>query len=152
MNLSQNFTLREATRSTTATRLGIANDPPPDVLARMAYVAENILEPVRQAFMEPVKVNSFYRSPALNKAVGGKATSQHVTGEAVDFEVPGVPNADVAAWVRDNLTFDQCILEFARSDDPYAGWVHVSYKADPAACRAECLTINEAGVFEGIVA
>ncbi len=151
MNLSTHFTLAEATKSQTATRLGIDNTPPADVQARMSATAWAILEPVRAAFGKPVTINSFYRCPELNKEIGSKPHSQHVTGVAVDFEVPGVPNAEVAAYVRDNLTFDQCILEFAKSDDPYAGWVHVSYKSDPEQCRAECLTINEAGTFTGLL-
>jgi zinc D-Ala-D-Ala carboxypeptidase len=64
----------------------------------------------------------------LNKAVGGSATSQHCKGEAVDMEVPGVPNYELAKWIQDNLEFDQLILEFYTSGIPDSGWVHCSYK------------------------
>lgn len=156
MNLSEHFTLAEAIKSQTATRLRIDNSPPADVVARMVATAEAILEPLRAHFSEesgreiPVTINSFYRCLALNRAIKSKDNSQHVTGEAVDFEVPGYDNDEVAAWVRDNLAFDQCIREFAIAGDPSSGWVHVSFK--PAGCRGECLTINEQGTFEGLVA
>lgn len=152
MRLTENFTLAEAVKSQTATRMGISNSPPPEVLERMIETAAAILEPVRSQFGAPVFINSFYRSPELNRAIGSRPGSQHVTGEAVDFEVAGIPNAEVAAWIRDNLDFDQCILEFASKADPQAGWVHASYKSNVAACRYQCLTINEDGTFEGILA
>ena len=72
-------------------------------------------------------INSGYRGPDLNKAVGGSATSQHCKGQAVDIEVPGVANYDVAEWIKDNLDFDQVILEFYTPGIPDSGWVHVSY-------------------------
>lgn len=150
MQLSPHFTLAEATKSQTAERLGIDNTPPADVIARMMAVCENILEPVRDAFDAPVMINSFYRCEELNKAIGSKPNSQHRTGEAVDFEVPGVGNAEVAQWVRDNLTFDQAILEFYTPGKPSSGWVHVSYKE--SGCRGECLTINATGALKGLVA
>ena len=147
MNLSANFTLAESCKSQTAERLGIDNTPSTVEIDRMKLVCENVLEKVRAHYGKPVHVNSFYRSPRLNAEVGSKPGSQHTTGEAVDFEVPGVDNADVAAWVRDNLTFDQCIQEFVDPKTPGSGWVHVSYK--PAACRQECLTINASGTRQG---
>jgi zinc D-Ala-D-Ala carboxypeptidase len=149
--LSAHFTLAEATKSQEAERKAIDNTPPADVIARMKAVAENILEPVRAHFGKPVVINSFYRSPAVNMAIGAKPGSQHTTGEAVDFEVPGVDNAVVAAWIRDTLVFDQLILEFYTPGQPSSGWVHCSYKAGPG-CRAECLTINAAGTQFGLVA
>jgi hypothetical protein len=62
--------------------------------------------------------------------VGGSSRSQHCKGEAADIEVPGTPNAELAEWIRDNLEFDQLILEFYTSGVPDSGWVHVSYKTD----------------------
>ena len=150
MNLSPHFTLAEATKSQTAERLGIDNDPPEDVIARMRLVAENILEPVRANYGRPVIVNSFYRCLDLNREIGSKDNSQHVTGEAVDLEVPGIPNAEVAQWVRDNLVFDQCILEFYTPGKPASGWVHVSYSQ--AIARKQCLTINAGGTQQGLIA
>lgn len=148
--LSQHFSLAEAVKSQTAERLGIDNDPSDDVLARMILVAENILEPVRANYGRPVTVNSFYRCLDLNREIGSKDSSQHVSGEAVDFEVAGVPNAEVAEWVRENLTFDQCILEFYTPGKPASGWVHVSYSQ--AVARKQCLTINANGTQQGLIA
>jgi zinc D-Ala-D-Ala carboxypeptidase len=150
MKLSQHFTLAEATKSQTASRLSIDNTPDAETVERMRLVCENILEPVRTQFNLPVTVNSFYRSPRLNAEVGSKPNSQHVKGEAVDFEVPGIPNAEVAEWVRDNLTADQIILEFYTPGDPSSGWVHVSYV--PTNPRQQCLTINAGGTLQGLVA
>lgn len=150
MQLSPNFTLAEATKSQEAARRGLANTPDPATIARMKAVCAEILEPVRAHFGRPVVINSFYRSPAVNAAVGSKPGSQHEKGEAVDFEVPGVDNAVVAAWVRDNLTFDQLILEFYEPGQPSSGWVHCSYKDN--ACRGECLTINGSGTVRGLIA
>lgn len=148
MNLSPHFTLEEACKSQRAERMGISNSPDADTLERMIAVAENVLEPVRAHFGKPVIINSFYRSPEVNKAIGSKPGSQHVKGEAVDFEIPGIDNAAVARWVRDNLTFDQCILEFYKPGIPDSGWVHVSYKAE--GCRKECLTVSASGTVRGL--
>ena len=151
MQLSRFFTLAEATKSDTAERLGIDNTPPADVIETMKETCEAILEPVRFKFNRPVVIRSFYRSPALNAAIGSVPHSQHVTGQAVDFEVPGIPNADVAAYVRDHLIFDQCILEFYKPGIPDSGWVHVSFRGN-GECRSECLTVNSSGTFKGLIA
>lgn len=129
MNLSKNFTLQEFTKSQTALRLGIDNVPEGEHLEAAKALFENVVQPVRENF-GPTVINSGYRGPALNEAVGGSATSQHCKGEAVDIECPGVPNADVAQWIVDNLDFDQVILEFYTPGIPDSGWVHVSYKAN----------------------
>jgi zinc D-Ala-D-Ala carboxypeptidase len=89
-----------------------------------------ILEPVRNHYDTPFVPNSGFRCLELNRAIGSSDTSQHTTGEAVDFEVPGVPNKDLALWVKDNCKFDQLILEFYKDDDPASGWVHCSYVID----------------------
>lgn len=127
--LTEHFTLEELIVSPTAKRLGLPNTPSPEHIANMKYVCEKILEPVRAHFGKPVQINSSYRSPAVNKAVGGSATSQHSNGEAVDFEIPGIPNKQLADWVADNLEFDQVILEFYNAKDgANSGWVHASIK------------------------
>lgn len=148
MNLSEHFTLVEACKSQTAARLNIDNDPDAATIDRMKAVCVNILEKVRAKYGAPVTINSFYRSPRLNAEVGSKTSSQHILGEAVDFEVPGYSNDEVAEWVRDNLIFDQCIREFSKPGEPSSGWVHVSYKE--GACRAECLTITASGTVAGL--
>ena len=129
MQLTEHFTLEELTVSPTAKKLGLSNNPTPEHIANMKYCCEKILEPVRAKF-GPVTVNSSYRSPLVNKAVGGSKTSQHVNGQAIDFEVKGVDNKVVADWVADNLEFDQVILEFYTSGDKNSGWVHASIKKE----------------------
>lgn len=129
MRLSKNFTLAEFTKSQTAERLGIDNDPKGDHLVAAEELFENVVQPVRDEF-GVTTINSGYRSPALNEAVGGSSRSQHCKGEAADIECPGTANYDLAVWIAENLDFDQVILEFPKKDVPDAGWVHVSYKAD----------------------
>jgi zinc D-Ala-D-Ala carboxypeptidase len=129
MKLSKNFSLAEFTKSQTAERKGIDNTPKGEHLDAAIALFENVVQKVRDHF-GPTVINSGYRSPDLNDAVGGSATSQHCKGEAVDIEVPSVPNGDLAEWIRDNLDFDQLILEFYTPGIPDSGWVHVSYKTD----------------------
>jgi len=128
--LTEHFTLEELIVSPTAKKLGIPNTPTQDHIANMKYVCERILEPVRAHFGQAVQINSSYRSPSVNKAVGGSKTSQHVNGQAVDFEIPGIDNKVVADWVADNLEFDQVILEFYTKGDKNSGWVHASIKKE----------------------
>lgn len=129
MRLSKNFTLQEFTKSQTALRQGIDNTPDGEHLEAAKALFENVVQPIRDNF-GPTVINSGYRGPALNEAVGGSSRSQHCKGEAVDIECPGVPNADIAQWIVDNLDFDQVILEFYTPGIPDSGWVHVSYKAE----------------------
>ena len=130
MQLTEHFTLAEMTVSPTAKRLGLSNTPTPEHIENMRYCCEKILEPVRKHFGRPVQINSSYRSPLVNKAVGGSKTSQHVNGQAIDFEIPGIDNKVVADWIGDNLEFDQVILEFYTSGDKNSGWVHASIKKE----------------------
>lgn len=131
--LTEHFTLEELIVSPTAKRLRLPNIPSPEHIANMKYVCEKILEPVRAHFGKPVQINSSYRAPMVNKAVGGSKTSQHSNGEAVDFEIPGISNKAVADWVADNLEFDQVILEFySAKDGANSGWVHASIKRNGA--------------------
>jgi len=129
MRLSENFTMAEFTKSQTAERRGIDNTPEGEHLDAAKSLFENVVQKVRDHF-GPTVINSGYRSPALNEAVGGSSRSQHCKGEAADIEVPGTPNAELAEWIVDNLDFDQVILEFYTPGIPDSGWVHVSYKAD----------------------
>ena len=129
MNLTQNFSLAEMTKSETALRLDLPNDPEPDHLENMKALAENVLQPVRNYFGMGVKVNSAYRHPDVNKAVGGSTTSDHCKGMAADIEIPGIPNAELAEWIQDNIEFRQLILEFYTPGVPDSGWVHVSYNS-----------------------
>jgi len=130
MQLSEHFNLKEFTKSETAIRKRIDNTPNSVHATNLKAVCEKILEPVRKHFGKPVRINSGYRGPALNAAVGGSSKSQHCNGEAVDFEIDGLPNPELAKWVSENCDFDQIILEFYDpKEGPNSGWVHASYSA-----------------------
>ena len=129
VRLSTNFSLQEYTKSQTATRQGLDNTPNEAHMTSATALFENVVQKVRDNFGVTV-INSGYRGPALNTAVGGSTNSQHCKGEAVDIECPGTGNYDVAKWIEDNLDFDQLILEFYTPGIPDSGWVHVSYKAE----------------------
>ncbi len=126
MQLSKNFSLKELTRSDVATRKGLTNIPNSSATINLEVLAISILQPVRDKFGS-VKVLSGYRSPEVNREVGGSKTSDHMEGSAADIEVPGISNYEVAKWIRDNLDFRQLILEFYTPGDPNSGWVHVSH-------------------------
>ena len=130
MQLSKNFSLVELTKSQTAERKGIPNDPSPDHQENLRLLCERVLQPVRDHFNHVVTVSSGYRSPQLSQAIGSTLNSQHTKGMAADFEIYGTPNAEVSDWIKENLMFDQMILEFWNSDEPNSGWVHVSYNPD----------------------
>lgn len=127
MEISKHFNMQEVIKSYTATRLGIDNSLPDNLLPNARLVAEKILEPVRLYFSRPIIVSSWYRSPKLNKAIGGSLKSDHCKGCAVDFEIDGMANAFIAEFIRDNLEFRQLILEFHNPDKPNSGWIHCSY-------------------------
>jgi zinc D-Ala-D-Ala carboxypeptidase len=138
MKLSKNFTLKEFTKSSTATRLGIDNTPKDEHLVAAKELFENCVQKVREHW-GITRLSSGYRSPALNEAIGGSKTSQHSKGQAVDFECDGADNLEVAKWIRDNLEFDQLISEFYEDGDPTSGWIHLSY-VSPEKNRNKCLT------------
>ena len=122
--LSKNFSLDEMCKSQTADRLGIANNPTADAIYNMGYLAENILQPLRNEY-GAYMVSSGYRCVDLCLAIGSKATSQHALGQAADFEICGISNLDLAEWISDNLEYDQLILECYKGGN--TGWVHCSY-------------------------
>ena len=125
--LTKNFSLAEMVKSETALRHGMENNPGPDELNNLLNLCANVLQPIRDHYQKGVKVNSGYRSPDVNAKVGGSRTSDHCRGMAADIEIPGVPNAELAAYIRDNLAYTQLILEFYTPGVPDSGWVHVSY-------------------------
>lgn len=149
MRLSENFTLNEFLRSATAARERIANVPTRRHIAAMVALCENVLEPVRAHFGRPVRITSGFRSPELCVAVGSSRSSQHAKGEAADFELRGISNYDVAAWIRDNLQFDQLILENYVRGQPNSGWIHCSYRVDRA--RRSVLTYSRRKYFPGLL-
>lgn len=126
--ISKNITFAEATKSQSAIRLGINNEPNEEQIEAMKYVAENIFERVRSHFgNKPIAISSFFRNFATNKAVGGSQTSQHCKGEAMDIDADtfgGITNKEIFNYIKDNLDFDQLIWEFGTNNNP--DWVHVS--------------------------
>lgn len=143
MNLTPNFTLGELTVSETASRRGIDNTPDAAVASNLKRLAE-FLEKVRALAKRPVLVSSGYRSPELNKAIGGSVRSAHMSGLAADINVPGFAPYHLASLIAESeLAFDQLILEFD-------SWVHVGLTAaDP---RREILTIRKgAGYRSGLI-
>lgn len=136
MNLSPHFTLEELTLSQTAARLGLDNTPPPDVVDNLKRTAIG-LELVRNLVGCPISVSSGYRSPLVNKAVGGASQSQHLTGQAADITAPGYgsPDALVRAIVGSQIPFDQVIREFD-------SWCHISFSPTP---RRQALIIDHSG-------
>lgn len=124
-SISKYISYVEATQSQTATRKKIANVPTPSQLKNMEHVAKNVFDKVREHFGTPLRVSSFFRCEALNKAVGGAKTSQHVKGMAIDMQGTGdVTNAMIYEYIKNNLEFDQLIWEFGTDTEP--AWVHVS--------------------------
>ena len=129
MNLTRNFSLLELTKSDTAIRRGIDNNPNADQVEKLKLLCENILQPVRDHFGR-VKITSGFRSVELCLAINSSANSQHARAEAADFECPGVDNAELADWIHKNLPYDQLILEFYTPGEPNSGWIHCSWIAD----------------------
>ena len=125
--ISEHISYKEGVYSITATRQGIDNTPNDEQLACMGLLAEKVFEPLRKWVNGPIKINSFFRSEKLNKAIGGSSKSQHCKGQAVDIDdtFGVVANSDMYNYIKNNLDFDQLIWEFGDDDNP--NWVHVSY-------------------------
>lgn len=131
MKISEHITLAEATKSQTATRLDISNEPDETQLKNMVFLAETIFEPLRELKNVPIAITSFFRSEELNSAIGGSSSSQHCKGEAMDIDadVFGTwTNGEIFNYIKDNLEYDQLIWEFGDDENP--NWVHVSVKMD----------------------
>ena len=130
MNLTKNFSLNELTKSQTAERKGIDNTPSPEHQRNLKSLCESILQRVRDHFGRVVSVSSGYRSPELCTAIGSKISSQHAKGQAADFEIYGLSNQELANWIRENLSYDQLILEYWTPENPNNGWIHCSYSLE----------------------
>ena len=138
MKISEHLTIKEATKSATATRLGIDNSPTIAHLEALKTTAEMIFEPVRKHFNVPIAVTSGYRSKALNDAIKGSSRSQHCHGQALDIDADvfgGLTNKEIFEFIKNKLDFDQLIWEFGDDNNP--AWVHVSYT--PGVNRGEVL-------------
>ena len=137
-NISKHFTYKEGVYSNTATRLGLKNEPTEEYEGIMELLSEKVFEPLRMHVNGPIKINSFYRGPELNKAIGGSSKSQHCNGQAMDIDdtYGYMSNADMYEYIKNNLSFDQMIWEFGSDKNP--DWVHVSY-VNEEANRNRCL-------------
>ncbi len=135
--ISEHFTYGEVIHSNLAKGIGMNNEPPTELLPKFQQMADMILENVRAHFNKPIQITSWYRNPQLNEMLGSKPTSQHILGEAVDFTIPGIDNMTVAKYIRDNLNFDQIVLERT--------WIHCSYVNEGN--RKEVLTCKDGKNF-----
>ena len=128
--ISKHISDKEGVYSITALRLGLNNTPGDYEYSNMQLLANKVFEPLREYIGKPIKINSFYRSPELNKAIGGSTKSQHCQGRAMDIDdtFGHATNAEMYNWIKANLNFDQMIWEFGDDDNP--AWVHVSYVSE----------------------
>ena len=136
--ISKHISDREGVYSITATRRGLDNTPDGEQLDNMKLLAEKVFEPLREWVGGPIRINSFFRGPELNTAIGGSSKSQHCKGQAVDIDDGGCnkTNAEMYKYIKDELEFDQMIWEFGDDNNP--NWVHVSY-VSPEDNRNRCL-------------
>ena len=125
--ISEHISYKEGVYSTTAMRREIDNTPNDEQLDNMETIAEKVFEPLREWVGGAIKINSFFRCPELNKAIGGSSKSQHCQGQAIDIDdtYGVVANSEMYHYIKENLDFDQLIWEFGDDDNP--NWVHVSY-------------------------
>lgn len=145
MQLSKDFYLSEFIKSQTAERFGLDNTPNQTVINNLKLLTDKVLQPIRDHFKKPVIISSGYRSLSVNNAVGSSKTSQHILGQAADFEIPSIDNFELALWIKDNLNYDQLILEFYTGGN--SGWVHVGYSPKH---KNQELTINKYSTFVGL--
>ena len=139
MKLSKNFSLAELTKSQTAERMGLDNNPNEDETENLRLLCERVLQPVRDHFDDVVTISSGYRNEILSQKIGSSSKSQHCKGMAADFELFGVDNNKVSDWIKENLMFDQLLLEYYEPGQPNSGWIHVSYNRDVNLNRKEYL-------------
>lgn len=151
-SISTNFTYKEMCRSNKAVQYGIPNLPTIAEAKHIEELVTKILQPLREDIKLPIKVNSGFRNPRVNKLVGGVSNSAHLTGYAADIVCPSYEGGSVkkfCEYVRDfliknNIKFDQLIYE-------YNGWVHIGIRDLAGRQRGEVITINKKGKFQGIV-
>ena len=150
MQLSKNFKLEEFEKSSTAIRLDIKNKAGSGEIKNLTDLCYGVLELVRAKFDKPIIVTSGYRSEELCVAINSSKTSQHTKGQAVDFEISGVSNLELALWIQGNCLFDQLILEFFKEEDkdPNSGWVHCSFNQDSN--RKQVLTFDGKNYINGL--
>lgn len=145
MKLSEHFTLQELTASDWASRNNVDNTPPEAIIDNLKFLAAK-LEEIRAVLKHPININSGYRSPKVNKAIGGKPTSSHQYGLAADIRSPfGRPDQVCEAIMESGIKFDQLILEYPTPEG--GGWTHIGIGKQ---MRQQVLTINKHGVFAGL--
>ena len=133
MKLTANITLDELTKSQVAERKGINNNPSPEQIENLKALAVNVLQPIRSHFDKPLIISSGFRCAQLCVEIGSSVNSQHTAHDeaaAADFEIPGVDNRELALYIKNELDYDQLILEFYRDNEPTSGWIHCSYSTD----------------------
>ena len=130
MAISEHISYKEGVYSRTATRLDIDNEPNNEQMDNMCLLAQEVFEPLRMWVGGPIKINSFFRSPKLNKAIGGSTKSQHCHGQAIDIDdtFGRATNDEMYDFIKEHLDFDQMIWEFGDEANP--DWVHVSYVSE----------------------
>ena len=144
MKLSKNFSLSEMTKSQTAIRMGLANNPSEAQVENLRILCERVLQPVRDHFGKVVTVSSGYRDIVLSRKLGSSDKSQHCKGQAADIEIFSIPNNELSDWIKENLMFDQLILEyFDMNEGVNSGWVHVSYNPTISLNRKEYLMASK---------
>ena len=143
--ISEHVSLKEGIKSHTATRLNIDNAPSDLDLVNMKIIAEKVFEPLREFVGGPIAINSFYRSPKLNSAIGGSTSSQHCSGRALDIDdkYGYKTNAEMFKYIQCNLDYDQMIWEFGDVNNP--DWVHVSYVSEDVNRRRCLIAYKEKG-------
>lgn len=154
IKMSNNFWLTEFTKSDTAVRFGIDNEPSDEEIVKLEYLCNRLLQPIRDYIVQvgwgrSVTITSGFRCLELNRKLGSIDSSQHILAIAADFEVRGLDNLKLAKYIRGNYEFDQLILEFHTLGDPNSGWVHVSLK-ETGHNRQEVLTINKGVIKRGL--
>ena len=149
MQLSKHFKLEEFTKSQTAARKGIDNTPPEDIIPKLTFLCNQILEPLREKIDKAIIITSGYRSPELSLAIGSSQKSQHCKGEAVDIEALGMSTLSLAEMIINHFPFDQCILECYKKGDMNSGWVHVSLTSGEN--RGEVLTFDGKQYHKGLL-
>ena len=139
MKLSKNFYLSELTKSQTAERTGLDNNPSEDEVENLRLLCERVLQPIRDHFDSVVSISSGFRNIILSEKIGSSRKSQHCLGMAADFELFGIDNNKVSDWIKENLMFKQLILEHYKPGDPNSGWIHVSYSPEISDNKKEYL-------------
>ena len=144
MKITKHVSYREATKSNTAIRKGIENIPSGEQMENIKLLCEKVFEPLREHVNGPIAINSLFRSPQLNKAIGGSSSSQHCAGNGAAMDIDDtygkMSNADMFEFVKENLDFDQMIWEYGNEKNP--DWVHISYKNNGN--RKQILKCNKA--------